>query len=78
MTVHGGPGIVFHIDVFKVRNEANVLESLFVLLDIFVGLRGTLVIVEGYAWRNDIEHHRALVRDRSLQHGAELPLVARE
>ena len=70
------PGSYSHVNILEVRNEADVLQGLFVLLHVFVGLGRTLVIVERNAGRDYVEHHRALVRDRSLQHGAQLALVA--
>ena len=74
----GRAGIVLDGNVLEVGDEADVLQSLFVLFHVFVGLGRTLVIVESHARRNDVEHDRALVRDGGLQHGAELALVAGE
>ena len=74
----GGSGIVFDIDFFEVRDEAHLLQSLFVIFYVFVGLGGAFVIVEGDARRDDVEHDGALMGDGGFQHGAELALVAGE
>ncbi len=74
----GGSGIVFDVDFFKVRNEAHVLQRLFVIFYVFVGFGGAFVIVEGDAGRDHVEHDGALMGDGGLEHGAELALVAGE
>src|ERR1035441_9977229 len=43
-----------------------------------VALSGALVIVEGDAGRDDVDHTQPLVRDGSLQDGLQLLLVAAE
>ena len=70
--------IVIDINLFEVRDEANFVQRLFVILHVLVGLRRSIMIVERHAGRNDIQHHGPLVRDGGFQHGAQLPLVSRE
>ena len=70
--------IVLHVNLFEVRHETHFLQSLFVILHVFVGLGRALVIVEGNTRRDHVEHHRAVVRDGGLQHGTQLSLVAGE
>jgi len=72
------PRIVLHINLFEVRHEAHLLQVSFVILHILVRFRRALVIVKRDAWRNHIEHHGTVMRNRRLQHGAQLPLVAGE
>src|SRR5919198_6056595 len=76
--VHGGAGIVLYIDLFEGRNEVDLLKWLVVVLHVFVRLGRTLVIVEGHAGRDDVEHDSAAVGDGSLQHGQKLALVTGE
>ena len=76
--LHRRSRIVIHVDLFEVRNETDFVQRLFVVLHVFVRLRRAIVIVKRHAGRDDIQHHRPLVCNRGFQHGAELPLVARE
>ena len=62
----------------KCGHEADFLQSLFVLLHVFVRLGRALVIVEGHAGRDDVEHHRALVCDRGFKHGAAAGVLSPE
>ncbi len=74
----GGAGIVFYVDFLECRNEADVLQRLFVVLHVLVRFRRALMIVEGHTGGNHVEHHSALVGDRCLQQAVQLPLVAGE
>ena len=69
-------GIVFDGNLLEVGNETDVLQGLFVLLHILIGLGRTLVIVKGDAGRDHVKHDRAFVSDRSFQHGAQLAFVS--
>ena len=73
---HRGTWVVVNGDVLERWHEANFLERLFVVLHIFVRLGGALVIVEGYARRNHVEHDGAFVGNGCFHHGVELLLVA--
>src|SRR5215510_11497508 len=54
------------------------MEDGFVLLHVGVALGGALMVVEGDAGRDDIDHRESAVRDRGLQDGLQLLLVAAE
>ena len=71
-------GIVLHVNFLECRDEADVLQRLLVVFHVFVGFRRTLVIVEGHARRNHVEHDRSLVGDGRFQQTVQLPLVAGE
>ncbi len=62
----------------KKGTKLDLLQRLLVVLDVGVALRRPLVVVEGHARRDDVEHRRAPVGDRRFQQREHLLLVARE
>ena len=70
------PRVVLHRDVLVGRDERDLVQRLVVVLDVGVRLGGAVVIVERHARRDDVQHRRATVGDRRLEHCGELLLVA--
>src|SRR5438445_11368142 len=70
--------LVIDMDLFEERDERNVGDRLLVVFDPAVALRGTAVVIEGDARRDDVEDCRTPVRDRRLDQGNALLAVAAE
>ncbi len=68
--------LVVHRDLLTPRHEGDVVQLLLVLLAVRVALRALVVVVERHARADDVEHRRALVRDRGLQQRAHLLCVS--
>ena len=70
--------LVVDRDVLEERHEADLLKRIVVLFHVGVALGRALVVVERDAGRDDVEHHRAAVRERRLEQREQLLLVAGE
>ena len=69
-------GIVIHLDIVEACHKPDLVDRLVVLLQEFVALRRSFVIVERHAGTDHVQHHRPLVRNSRLQHREQLLLVA--
>src|SRR5713226_6893622 len=49
-------GVVVHFDVFEIGNKIDLLERLVVIFHVGIALGGSLVIVEGYAGGDNVQH----------------------
>src|SRR5579864_6724774 len=54
------------------------MQRLVVVLHVFVGLGGALVVIKCHTGRNHVEHDRAAVGDGRLHHGCQLLFVTGE
>src|SRR5271167_4082168 len=64
-----GAGIVLHADVFEEGDKAHVGQRLVVIFDVAITLGRALVVVEGDARRDDVEHDGTAVGDGAFDQG---------
>src|SRR5271170_1495437 len=68
----------FNADVFEEGHEIQLVQRHFVVLHITITFGGAIVIIEGHAGRDDVNHGESLVTNSSFENGLELFLVAAE
>ena len=61
--------LVIDVDFLEVRHEIDLLQWIVVRPGVGVTLGGALMVVEGDAGREHVQHRRAAVTERRLQDG---------